>query len=63
MGNRYVLWLCLSCLVYDFVSCQSVSPTENYPQSAQLDDDGKMILYWETNGTHIIFEVRNVTVQ
>ena len=35
----------------------NISPTEQYPHRANLDADGKMILYWNFTETHKTFEV------
>ena len=47
----------LSIFLMATISKANISPTEEYPHRANLDADGKMILYWNFTETDITFEV------
>lgn len=36
----------------------SIDTSQNFSQSTELDKDGKYLLSWTYNETHIVFEVR-----
>lgn len=51
-----VLLICLSAIV-PHITC-SIQPTEDFPHIAEMDPDGKYLLYWSFTDSDITFEVR-----
>ena len=46
-------------LCFVIVACKAnLSPTEEYPHSAILDQDDRVKLYWKFDDVYITFEVR-----
>ena len=51
------LWLGLLCLAGVHAVSISTCKSRNFEQSTQLDSEGKYIVCWNFNATHITFEV------
>ena len=49
----YLLLLSITAII----SKAEIPATEEYPHREILGLEGKMVLYWKFNDTHIIFEV------